>query len=165
MQKNQDITINFPKTNFTDDQYNEMKKNLEPFYDHRNIMFGSQGFIVIGNNALLLCFNQYLTAQNYLFLIDLATGDAVLIDDEEELGIQFKRNNFLRLMGYDKINDLVWFRIFEDNSFFFYFYNYNESLKAFNYYQTKIAPYSVGRNNLTSSNRWGGKYSRGCGMV
>ena len=143
--KKQENTILFSALE-SDLNGNQINYNKREAVDPQNILFGSQGFIVIGNKALLLCNSKNAPLQSYLFLIDLNTFNVVLIEDEEDLDIKSEYKHH-RLLGYDTINSLVWFRIADGEGTYFKYYQYDNYLNTFTVVKSKIAPGYVGKNN------------------
>ena len=112
-------------------------------YDFNN---RNQGMAIFGNKAMLLG----SSSQCNLFLIDLDSGDATLLDDSEMLGGE-TNGGFFRLLGYDRANELFWYRIiiFNDKSYnkYFHYFKYDESLDKLTLCDIKTAPFIIGKQN------------------
>ena len=136
------ITINFPTSNYSEDDYNELIHKNEPFYDPYFLRFYRMGMVITGNKALLLITSNLYP---YLFSVDLSTGNAILLDEDDTLGLRSIRfaPAIAPIMGYNKANNRIWFY----DRFSFIFFNYDEDTHIFTAQETKIAAYNVGKHN------------------
>jgi hypothetical protein len=114
------------------------------FPDLHNIGFGPQGGLVVtGGEALLLCSEGSQIFTGCLFCVNLSTGNAVLLDTGEMLGLDFTQ---YVLMGYSKTSELIWFRVegWHDTSVNFHFFRYDEDAHVLTAVEVKNAPKYLG---------------------
>jgi len=108
----------FDKETFN--KINEIKIN---FPIHETLLyFGSVfGLVIIDEcNGLILCSSR---GNILMFSLDLETGDASLIENLKEKGIE---SNSILHMGYDRENDFIWILDIETINDYYFFYQYNK---------------------------------------
>lgn len=146
--KKREIIINFSDPGYSISDYFDLVNQGVVFYDPRHLGFNCEGFIVIEKNALLLCHNEKQPPYpNYLFLIDLETGSAELLDIENLLDIQNINMRNMTLMGYNYANDQFWLKMRENEDLFFHFFQYNKETHVFTPLNFCRTTWAIGKNN------------------
>jgi hypothetical protein len=122
MQKQREIEINMPQG------YGFLTPNgIHSTQSNGFAVIGSQVFIVFSDGS-------YPPYKTYLFNINLDTGDAYYINNEEVFGIKF--NDRVRdMMGYDQQKNAIWFRTYdiskETSGVYFYYFRYDINTNTF----------------------------------
>ena len=144
--KKREFKVKFPTSEYTDEQYQKLKNDGIPFYDQKNIMFNSLGIVVLENYLLLLGNNRFNSMKNYLFLVELISGNVILVDYEKDLNLEQGYSRYYHLLGYNSLDDVLWFRIAGSNNFFQFAY-FDKDSHAFSPYSIKDIPERIGKQD------------------
>jgi hypothetical protein len=150
MKKTREISIHFPDSGLSDTEYKMLMEQGQAFYDIRRLVVASQGLIITEEKAFFLSNGYNHPLPVYLFSVDLKTGNAVLLNVRETLGIELIPHYML--MGYDKGSDLVWFWTATETTpgklhFRFHYFRYDMNTQTFIAEKTVDAPRDVGSSN------------------
>ncbi|MDR0455675.1 MAG: hypothetical protein LBH20_03200 [Treponema sp.] len=149
MKKTREVSVHFPDPGLSDTEYKMLMEQGQAFYDIRRLVATSKGLIITEEKVFFLSnYNHPLPV--YLFSVDLKTGNTVLLNVRETLGIELIPHYML--MGYDKGNDLVWFWTATETTpgklhFRFHYFRYDMNTQTFIAEKTVDAPRNVGISN------------------
>ena len=90
--------------------------------------FENDGLVILDDNTGFLLCKMSGVSEKYLYSLDLNTGDALLVEDLDQIGIEKSK---LEGIGYDKENDSIWFSTFPITSGNIYYCLYNTYNQSF----------------------------------
>jgi hypothetical protein len=123
-----------------------------PFLVSNGTFFSTSGDLTVTGDGAFLLLKRWDRSNDdnavvaHLFSVDISTGNALELDAEKALGMRLDSALF-PLMGYDKVNGLYWFQLWEDRqNSTIYFFRYDAMVKSFKAAGTKKG-FPVGEAN------------------
>jgi hypothetical protein len=134
----------FEKNTFEKNTFEKIKEiqiNLRPGLSREN----SNGLVITSVDHAFLFYN--IGIESYLYSLDLATGDAVLIDEFSD-GV-FSDVYHVTEMGYNIADDSIWFRVWQNSTAYYLFFRNDADEMALIFIEQKegFHPIMTGYNN------------------